>query len=72
MGCPEYIDFSLMLKLGGGDIPNKLIDMQIMKKLVFFVGINLMHSSLSDRKQMEIFIRISRLNNTMKSAKAIF
>ena len=72
MGCPEYIDFSLMLKLGDGDIPNKLIDMQIKKKLVFFVGINLMHSSLSDRKQMGIFIRISRLNNTMKSAKTIF
>ena len=67
LAYPEYIDFSLMLKLGD-DIPTSNV-LEFISKLFLFVRFKSIHRGFLDWKQEEVFIKLSRLNNVMKPVR---
>ena len=56
-----------MLKLGD-DIPTSNV-LEFLNKLFLFVRIKSIQRGFSDWKQVGVFIKLSRLNNVIKSAR---
>ena len=70
MGYPECIEVLIMLKLSGGDqIFQVRTNWEFLNKLFLFVRIKSIQSGFSGWKQVGVFIKLSRLNNFIKSAR---